>query len=83
MKEENITNLEPIGHAVFIELVKSNVISQVEARALRDKWYIHTHVNGQPRVLTAKRGNIRKFANPATLLNYTKDAGIRRVIFEN
>ena len=83
MKEINRPKEEPIGHAVFMELVKSHVITKVEACSLPDKWYIRMYLNGEPRILTAKRGNVRKFANPATLLNYTKAAGVKQVIFEN
>lgn len=81
MIEHKMPKIESIKHPVFIELVKSNVITQIEARPLSGKWYIHLHLNGQPRVLTSKRNDIRRFANPASLISYAKNAGLRNVLF--
>lgn len=74
--------MQTITHPVFVELVKSGVITQIEARPLAAKWYARMYVNGQPRELISKRNSIRRFANPATLIKYAKEVGIRRVIFE-
>ena len=69
---------QPITHTTFFELVNANVIRRVEVLLDDEKWWLLIHVGNVERVLSAKRGHVRRFSTLDSVRKYLQSVGIQR-----
>jgi len=66
-----------IQHTSFKDLVNANAIRRIEVHN-DGKWWLLIYVGNIERILSAKRGHVRKFASLNTVEKYLRSVGVQR-----
>ena len=74
----NINNQnKKIQHTSFVDLVSANAIRRIEVHN-DGKWWLLIYVGNVERILSAKRGHVRKFSSLNTVEKYLRSIGVQR-----